>query len=100
MPQPLLAGRESGESPTHPLLPEGVALHLVTRPSRATTMLPLDSSQWQNLTHAYGAASDTPGMLRGLTPLSRSIRDEEPWFGIWSALAHQGDVYTASYAAV
>jgi catechol 2,3-dioxygenase-like lactoylglutathione lyase family enzyme len=34
MPQPLLAGRESGKSPTHPLPSRGVALQLVTRPSR------------------------------------------------------------------
>ena len=63
-------------------------------------MLPLDSSQWPNLTHAYGVASDIPGLLKALTPMSRSVRDEEPWFSIWSALAHQGDVYAASYAAV
>ncbi|WP_245293744.1 hypothetical protein [Rhizobium bangladeshense] len=24
----------------------------------------------------------------------------EPWFSLWSSLCHQGDVYTASYAAV
>jgi hypothetical protein len=24
----------------------------------------------------------------------------EPWFSLWSALAHQGDVYSASFAAV
>ena len=24
---------------------------------------------------------------------------EEPWFSLWSALCHQSDVYTASYAA-
>ena len=24
----------------------------------------------------------------------------EPWFGLWSALCHQGDVYAASYAAL
>jgi hypothetical protein len=25
---------------------------------------------------------------------------DEPWFTLWSALAHQGDVYPASFAAV
>jgi hypothetical protein len=25
---------------------------------------------------------------------------EDPWLSLWSALCHQGDVYTASYAAV
>ena len=26
--------------------------------------------------------------------------DAGPWFSLWSALAHQGDVYSASFAAV
>jgi len=26
--------------------------------------------------------------------------ESEPWFSLWSALAHQGDVYSASFAAV
>jgi hypothetical protein len=26
--------------------------------------------------------------------------DADPWEAIWSALAHQGDVYSASFAAV
>jgi hypothetical protein len=29
-----------------------------------------------------------------------SANDAEPWFTLWSALAHQGDVYPASFAAV
>jgi hypothetical protein len=28
------------------------------------------------------------------------MRNAEPWFSLWSALAHQGDVYPASFAAV
>ena len=30
----------------------------------------------------------------------RSADDQEPWFSLWSALAHQNDVYSASFAAV
>jgi len=32
--------------------------------------------------------------------LPSSKNDAEPWFTLWSALAHQGDVYSASFAAV
>jgi hypothetical protein len=38
--------------------------------------------------------------LRQLEGLPTSANDNEPWFSIWSALAHQGDVYSASFAAV
>ena len=62
--------------------------------------LPLDSARWASLAHAYGTAADVPGLLRALTPLSQSAGEAEPWFSLWSALAHQGDVYTASFAAV
>ena len=59
-------------------------------------MLSLDSPEWANLEHAYGRASDIPELLRRLEGEGSS----EPWFSIWSALAHQGDVYSASFAAV
>jgi hypothetical protein len=36
---------------------------------------------------------------RETVPNSEDFRDE-PWFSIWSALAHQGNVYSASFAAV
>src|SRR5947199_3187944 len=64
-------------------------------------MLSLDSARWANLRTAYGAAADVPDMLRALqsVPNSDDYQDE-PWFSIWSALAHQGDVYSASFAAV
>lgn len=63
-------------------------------------MLDLDSPLWANLQHAYGNASDIPKLLRQLETLPSSDGNAEPWFSIWSALAHQGDVYTASFAAV
>jgi hypothetical protein len=31
---------------------------------------------------------------------STSDANEGPWFDLWSALCHQGDVYSASFAAV
>ena len=57
--------------------------------------LRLDDVRWAKLTHAYGPARDVPAMIRALA-------DAKPdaWDDIWSALCHQGSVYTASYAAV
>jgi hypothetical protein len=63
-------------------------------------MLSLDSPRWSTLQHAYGAASDIPALLRQLPDFPPSEGTKEPWFTIWSSLAHQGDVYTASFAAV
>lgn len=63
-------------------------------------MLPLDSSRWAELEHAYGQATDIPQLLAQLSSLPGSEGDKEPWFSLWSALAHQGDVYSASFAAV
>lgn len=63
-------------------------------------MIPLDSTRWAELRHAYGAASDTPALLRQLSSLPASGGESEPWFSLWSSLAHQGDVYSASFAAV
>ena len=63
-------------------------------------MLSLDSTKWSELLHAYGAASDIPDLLRQLETLPPSEGENEPWDSIWSSLAHQGDVYSASFAAV
>ncbi|HEY9131975.1 MAG TPA: hypothetical protein VIM98_09490 [Dyella sp.] len=52
------------------------------------------------MNHAYGNASDIPELLRQLYELPQVSSQEEPWFSLWSALAHQGDVYSASFAAV
>jgi hypothetical protein len=56
---------------------------------------------WADLDHAYGKAADIPELLdlaRGAA--AGGSYTDEPWFSLWSALCHQGDVYTASYAAV
>jgi hypothetical protein len=63
-------------------------------------MLSLDSPLWSELRHAYGVASDTPALLSELQSLPESTGESEPWFTLWSSLAHQGDVYSASFAAV
>lgn len=63
-------------------------------------MLALESNYWSELRHAYGVATDIPALLSQLTTLPASLGEAEPWFSLWSALAHQGDVFDASFAAV
>jgi len=60
----------------------------------------LDSPRWGELVHAYGQASDVPELLRRVANVPTSANEQEPWFSLWSALAHQNDVYSASFAAV
>ena len=63
-------------------------------------MLNLDSPRWGDLEHAYGMASDTPALLRQLSDMPSSEGNTEPWYSLWSSLAHQGSVFAASFAAV
>lgn len=63
-------------------------------------MLSLESERWSELRHAYGSAADVPALLKQLRGLPEAVGEAEPWFSLWSALAHQGDVYSASFAAV
>ncbi|TQK11500.1 hypothetical protein [Herbaspirillum sp. SJZ107] len=63
-------------------------------------MLELNSPRWAGLHDAYGSAAKIPGLLRQLSALPSDDGSAEPWFSLWSALAHQGDVYPASFAAV
>jgi hypothetical protein len=56
---------------------------------------------WSSLSHAYGPASDVPALLeRARSAKAPSDYRDEPWFSLWSALCHQGTVYSASYAAL
>src|SRR6266568_7443951 len=67
------------------------------RPSR---ILPLSSFRWAELAHAYGDATDIPELLERAPGETRSAsQPKSAWFDLWSALCHQGDTYTASYAA-
>lgn len=64
-------------------------------------MLDLESSQWRQLRDAYGSAERIPELIGKLArhPPYTSYQSE-PYFSLWSALCHQGDVYSASYAAL
>src|SRR6266850_3843268 len=65
-------------------------------------MKPLNKEEWSTLDHAYGRADDIPALLLTVEadPSPKSSNDQEPWFSLWSALCHQGNVYSASFAAV
>ena len=65
-------------------------------------MLSLEDERWGELQQAYGSAANVPELLRQLrsSPGPTGSYQEEPWYSLWSSLCHQGDVYTASYAAV
>jgi hypothetical protein len=63
-------------------------------------MIALSSKRWHQLAHAYGAAGDVPALLRrARLDLRTGADSQSAWFELWSALCHQGDAYTASYAA-
>jgi len=63
-------------------------------------VLSLQSNAWSELQHAYGSAADIPELLARLRALPKSKGEAEPWLTLWGALAHQGDVFSASFAAV
>jgi len=63
-------------------------------------MLDLNSPRWSELEDAFGHAAGIPELLRQLQTLPADDGNAEPWFSLWSKLAHQGDVYSASFAAV
>lgn len=61
----------------------------------------MESINWNELDHAFGEASDIPDLLKRLESYPSCEKyDEEPFYTLWSSLCHQGDVYSASYAAV
>ncbi|MFJ6250598.1 MULTISPECIES: hypothetical protein [unclassified Streptomyces] len=53
-------------------------------------------TDWAQLSHAYGSAEDIPVLLDQIA--SEPI--PEYWSNLWSALCHQGSVYSASFAAL
>ncbi|MEZ2219595.1 hypothetical protein AB6803_06855 [Rhizobium sp. RCC_161_2] len=70
--------------------------------SKFNHMPELDDPQWHELQHAYGSASNIPALLRALASSTGPKKGytDEPWFSLWSSICHQGDAYTASYAAI
>src|SRR4051812_41010928 len=67
--------------------------------AKAMGMLDLDSPRWAQLKQAYGTAEDVPRLLAFLDEAGDRERGEL-WFGLWSTLCRDGEVFSASYAAV
>ena len=55
----------------------------------------LDTIDWQNLHHAYGAASDVPDLLRALVSNDEETR-RDVMYELYGNIWHQGTVYEAS----
>jgi len=59
----------------------------------------LDAVDWSSLTHAYGEATDVPGLLRALLSPDPKVR-EKTIYELFGNIWHQGTVYPASAAAL
>lgn len=60
----------------------------------------LDSIAWSGLSHAYGKASDVPGLIRALVNGGASKSDRDPINQLYGNIWHQGTVYEATAYAV
>jgi hypothetical protein len=80
----------------------GGPLYSINVRRHALFMISLNQKEWCALRDAYGTAENIPALLSAVEvdPSPKSAYDEDPWFSLWSALSHQGDVYSASFAAV
>jgi hypothetical protein len=58
----------------------------------------IDDTDWGSLEHAYGPATTTPAYLRALLATDPVVRHEAVEH-LWSAVTHQGTVYSATAAA-
>jgi hypothetical protein len=61
--------------------------------------LDFEAVDWAGLTHAYGSAADVPVLIRSLVSPDVDERSEA-LVGLFSAICHQGTVYSASAPAV
>ncbi|WP_354637634.1 hypothetical protein [Kitasatospora camelliae] len=59
----------------------------------------LDEIAWAELGHAYGPASDVPGLLRALTSADPAER-ERALDALYGGVHHQGDVYDSTLACL
>jgi hypothetical protein len=63
-------------------------------------MIALDSPQWAQLRHAYGAAADTAVAIQRLIDRPTGPAADAIWHDLFGSLVHQGTVYQAALAAV
>lgn len=62
-------------------------------------ILDLDSPRWGELRQAFGTAEDIPKLLRLLGDVEEGTR-RDVWYGLWGTLCREGEVHSASFAAV
>lgn len=55
----------------------------------------LDAIPWSTLHHAYGEASDVPGLIRDRASPKKAIREAAMW-KLGRNVYHQGTVYSAT----
>lgn len=59
----------------------------------------VESIDWKRLSHAYGPATNVPGLLRQLRDPSEEVR-EEAMMDLCNCINHQGSIYEATVPAV
>ncbi|WOX19909.1 HEAT repeat domain-containing protein [Streptomyces solicathayae] len=59
----------------------------------------LENIDWASLWHAYGAAGDVPGWLRGMASPDPEVR-KEAFGNFYGAVLHQGSVYSSTVATL
>jgi len=59
----------------------------------------LDGIDWQDLSHAYGSATDVPHLIRSLASTHKETR-EQALYELYGTIWHQGTVYKATAYAV
>lgn len=62
-------------------------------------MLPIESPRWGDLAQAFGSAEDVPRLLSALGEMDEPAR-RELWLGLWATLWRDGQVFSASFAAL
>ncbi|MEU4215005.1 hypothetical protein AB0F10_06545, partial [Actinoplanes sp. NPDC026623] len=67
--------------------------------SGAMALAGVDEVAWDLLSHAYGAATDVPDLLRALTDPDPAVR-ENALDAMYGAVHHQGDVYDSTVAVI
>ena len=56
----------------------------------------IDSIDWDNLSHAYGVASDAPSELKNLLSNNQDARENAVYGFLYSSAYHKGDVYSCT----
>ncbi|MFF4341105.1 hypothetical protein ACFY00_14350 [Kitasatospora sp. NPDC001540] len=70
------------------------------RPAPTTGLDGIHLTDWSQLRHAYGPATDVPALLHDLATAADPVALSEAVQEAWSSLVHQGTVYGATVAAV